>query len=155
MTHLPRTAAAALATAVVGGIGTRPHSPWYVSLRKPAWQPPSSAFGPVWTGLYALVAVASGRALDRARPAERRRYATAVGVNLTLNAAFSWLYFTTENQRAALVDEALLVASTADLVRRTARYDRAGAAMLVPYLAWDVFAMSLTVAVIRRNPERP
>lgn len=155
MKHLPRTAAAAVATAVVGGIGTRPRSQWYLSLRKPRWQPPSSAFGPVWTTLYGLVAVASGRALDRARPAERRRYATALGVNLTLNAAFSWLYFTARNQRAALVDEALLVASTVDLMRRTARLDRTGAALLAPYLAWDLFAMSLTVAVIRRNPERP
>ncbi|MDO8106576.1 TspO/MBR family protein [Isoptericola sp. b441] len=155
MRHLPRTAAAVLATAVLGGIGTRPRSAWYLSLRKPSWQPPSSAFGPVWTALYGLVAVASGRALDRMPPERRQGYATALGVNLTLNAAFSWWYFTAERQRAALVDEALLVGSTIDLLRRTARVDRPAAAMLAPYLAWDVFAMALTVAVIRRNPQPP
>jgi tryptophan-rich sensory protein len=156
MKALRWTAPAALATAVVGTLGTHPRSDWYLGLRKPAWQPPSSAFGPVWTTLYAVVAAASARALDRAHDHdERRAYAVALGTNLVLNAGFSWVYFTAEHQRGALAVQLALDASTVDLIRRTAAVDRTGAALLGPYLAWGLFATVLNAEVIRLNPNQP
>jgi benzodiazapine receptor len=32
---------------------------WYAALRKPAWNPPAWIFGPVWTALYTIMAVAA------------------------------------------------------------------------------------------------
>ena len=32
---------------------------WYRALNKPTWNPPNSIFGPVWTVLYLLMAVAA------------------------------------------------------------------------------------------------
>lgn len=149
-----RTGAAVAATAVVGTLGTRPRSAWYQGLRKPSWQPPGSAFGPIWTTIYGLTAVASARVLDREDdPAERRRYGSALGVNLALNAGFSWLYFTGERLRASVPVQVALTVSTADLVRRSARVDRPAAVMLLPYLAWDVAATVLNVQVARLNPD--
>ncbi len=153
--HLLRTAPAVAATAVLGGIGTDVSSPWYRSLDKPSWQPPGAVFGPAWTTLYALTAAASARALDRMDDAdERRRYAWALGVNLGLNTAWSWLFFTVKRPRLALVEMLLLEASTVDLLRRTGRVDRTGAALLVPYAGWNAFATALTASIVRRNPGR-
>ena len=81
-TQLSRTCAAVAATAVIGTLGTDVTSRWYRHLDKPTWQPPGAAFGPAWTTLYGLMAVASARTLDRLdEPAERRAFATAFGTN--------------------------------------------------------------------------
>lgn len=150
--HLPATAAAVVATAVAGGFGTDVRSRWYDRLEKPPWQPPGWVFGPAWTTLYALIAVGSSRALDRAEPGERRPYATALAANLALNTGWSWVFFTAKKPRWALAEVLLLEASTLDLVRRTRRLDPAAAALLTPYAGWVGFASALTAEIARRNP---
>lgn len=154
MRHLKWTAPALVATAVVGGIGTDVKSRWYAKLDKPSWQPPGEVFGPAWTTLYTLVAVASARTLDRIDDErERRRYARALAVNLGLNVAWSWVFFTGQRPKLALAEMLLLEASTLDLIRRSARADRPAAAMLAPYAAWNGFATALTTSIVRRNPD--
>ncbi len=151
--RLAGTSAAVLATAVVGGLGTDVRSRWYRNLDKPGWQPPGAAFGPAWTTLYGLMAVASARALDRIEePGERRAFATAFGVNLALNAGWNWLFFKARRPRWALAEILVLEASTLDLTRRASRTDAPAAAMLVPYAGWVAFATALNAAIARRNP---
>ena len=152
--HLGRTSAAVAATAVIGGLGTDVTSRWYQDLDKPTWQPPGAAFGPAWTTLYALMAVASARALERIEePEERRAFVTAFGANLVLNAGWNWLFFKARRPRWALAEILLMEASTLDLTRRAAKVDRPAAAMLVPYAGWVAFATALNAAIARRNPE--
>jgi len=151
--QLVGTSAAVLATAVVGGLGTDVRSRWYRNLDKPDWQPPGAAFGPAWTTLYGLMAVASARTLDRIEePGQRRAFATAFGVNLALNAGWNWLFFKARRPRWALTEILVLEASTLDLTRRAARTDAPAAAMLVPYAGWVAFATALNAAIARRNP---
>jgi len=139
---------------VVGGLGTDVSSRWYRDLDKPGWQPPGAAFGPAWTTLYALMALASARTLDRLEePGQRRELATAFGVNLALNAGWNWLFFKAHSPRWALLEILILEASTLDLTRRAARTDTPAAAMLVPYAGWVAFATALNAAIARRNPE--
>ncbi len=149
--YLPRTAAAVAATAVAGGLGTDVRSQWYADLRKPSWQPPGWAFGPAWTTLYALTAVSGARVLARADARERRRFARALGVNLALNTAWSWVFFTAKQPRWALAESMLLETSTLDLVRRARQVDPAAAALLAPYAGWVGFATALTAAIAREN----
>ena len=149
---LRRTSAAVAAAAVIGTLGTDVNSRWYRSLDKPAWQPPGAAFGPAWTTLYALLAVASARTLDRLEgPEERRAFATAFGANLALNAGWNWLFFKAQRPRWALAEIIVLEASTLDLTRRAARADSAAAAMLAPYAGWVAFATALNAAIAHRN----
>ncbi len=150
--HLPLTAAAVTATAVAGGLGTDVSSDWYADLDKPSWQPPGWVFGPAWTTLYALIAVGSGRVLDRAEPEERRSFAAALGVNLVLNTGWSWVFFTAKRPRWALAEVLLLEASTLDLLRRARRVDTRAHRLLAPYAAWVGFASTLTASIARRNP---
>ncbi|HYO18945.1 MAG TPA: TspO/MBR family protein [Dermatophilaceae bacterium] len=151
--RLARTSAAVVATAVAGGLGTDVSSRWYRTLDKPPWQPPGAAFGPAWTTLYALIALASARTLDRLEePGERRTFATAFGVNLALNAGWNWLFFTARRPRWALAEILVLEASTLDLTRRAARTDSGAAVMLAPYAGWVAFATALNAAIARLNP---
>ncbi len=149
--HLPATAAAVTATAVAGVLGTDVESAWYEGLDKPSWQPPGWAFGPAWTTLYGLIAVSSARVLDRATPAQRRSFATALGVNLALNTGWTWLFFTAKRPRWALVEIVVLEASTLDLVRRARRVDPSTTKLLAPYAGWVAFATTLTASIERRN----
>lgn len=150
--------AAVTATAVVGGIVTKPGTLWYRTLRKPAWQPPAAAFGPVWTLLYADIAVVSALHLaDRLEGFEDEGvtpYATALGLNLVLNAGWSWVFFRSRNLPLATGVAAALAASSADLVRRVGTSRRQRGVVLAPYAAWTGFAAVLTHSLRRRNPRR-
>jgi tryptophan-rich sensory protein len=150
---LALTATAVTATAVAGGLGTDVRSEWYARLDKPDWQPPGWVFGPAWTTLYALIAVGGARALDRADTGERGRFAVALGANLALNTAWSWLFFTVKKPRWALAEVLLLETSSVDLVRRARGIDRTSARLLTPYAGWVAFATALTAAIARRNPD--
>ncbi len=151
--RLAATSAAVTATGIVGSLGTRVRSPWYVGLRKPSWQPPGAVFGPAWTTLYALISVATAQTLDREPDADQRaRVRTAFAVNLLLNAGWNWLFFAAERPRAALGEIVILEASTLDLLRRAAKTGALPAALLAPYAAWVGFATALNAAIVLKNP---
>jgi tryptophan-rich sensory protein len=151
--HLAWTAAALTGTALAGAAGTDVRSNWYRSLAKPRWQPPGWVFGPAWTTLYALIAVASARTLDRLDdPAERTRYRLALAANLVLNIGWSWIFFRAHRPRLALAEMLALEVSTVDLILRSVRHDQAAAGMLTPYAGWIAFATALTTAIAQKNP---
>jgi tryptophan-rich sensory protein len=111
-------------------------------------------FGPVWTTLYALLALGSARALDAApNEVERSRIARGLATNLTLNAGWNWLFFRAKRPRWALIELVLLLVSTFRLTRRAARVDAAAGRMQTPYLVWTSFAAALNAAIARRNPD--
>lgn len=153
-TTLLKTSAASAATAVAGVIATNPDSLWYTTLRKPDWQPPSQVFPVVWTPLYADIAVTSALALDTLdgeRPREAAAYRRALAANLVLNAAWSWLFWRSRRPWLAAAECAVLTASSADLVRRTARASRGAGLALAPYALWCGFATVLSTAIARKN----
>jgi translocator protein len=142
-------AAAVTATAVVGGLASRPAaSSWYQSLRKPSYQPPQQAFPIVWPALYADIAVVSANTLDEmertGQQLERRRYVAALAGNLVLNASWSWLFFDRRLLGTSAVAAAVLTASSADLARRAVNVQGTRAAPLLLYPAWCAFATMLS-----------
>ncbi len=152
---LATTAAVALA-ASAGSWATDPESSWYLSLNKPAWQPPPAAFPLVWSGLYASLAGASASALtnlqDRQDHEQARQFAAALGVNLVLNAGWSAAFFRARNLPFATGWAAALTGSSIDLARRAGKASPGHRRALVPYAAWCAFATVLSGAVARRNP---
>ncbi len=124
--------------------------PWYRALRKPPYQPPSTAFGPVWTVLYTLLA-ASGYRVWRSRSAARRRALRWWGVQLALNAAWTPIFFGLKRPRAALVDLSLLVPAIGAYTWTARRADRGAAWLVAPYLGWNAFAWTLNAGIVRRN----
>lgn len=151
-TPLIGTSLAVAATAVAGAIATRPDSAWYRGLDKPRWQPPPVAFPAVWTPLYALLAIAGARVLDRTDGARQARFAGAYATNLILNAGWTVVFFRGRRPRAALAEIVALNVSNLDLLRRAWQADRTAAAALAPYLLWTGFATVLNASIAARNP---
>lgn len=155
---LAATTGAVAAAAATGSIAGPKRVPvWYWRLRKPPYQPPGAAFPVVWTALYADIAGTSAVAIDRFRSAgqddEARRYSAALGVNLLLNAGWSWLFFRYHKLGASALGAAALTASSADLARRAAQADPRAGLALSPYPLWGAFATVLATHIWRLNAE--
>ncbi len=136
-------------TAIVGGAasgaGVRA---WYLAMQQPALSPPGWVFGPVWTILYAAMAIAAWRVWRRVG-ADR---AIAVYlIQLALNAAWSGLFFGARRMDLALVDIGAMWILIAATIVLFARRDRTAAWMMVPYLAWVSFATYLNAAFLALN----
>jgi len=122
---------------------------WYRSLDKPSWTPPDWLFGPAWTVLYLMIAIAGWLVWRSAGLGA----ALAIWVlNLVLNAAWSWLMFGRRRIAAALVDAiAMLVTIIAFMIVAWPSSETA-AWLFAPYLAWVAFATALNASILRRNP---
>lgn len=148
------TTIATVATAAAGSAAVDADSAWYRSLSKPSWQPPSWAFGVVWTPLYASLAWATGRALNNASPGERTPLARSTAVNLIVNGAWNWLFFRKQSPAAGLLATLALDVSNVQLIGRVVRADKTAAVALLPYAAWCLFATALNAELAERNCSR-
>jgi benzodiazapine receptor len=144
-------ALAAVAVAVLGALSTELGS-WYRGLRQPAWKPPDALFGPVWTLIYALAAIAGVKAW-RAAPtrAVRERILLLFALNGFLNVLWSLLFFRLRRPDWALLEVGLLWLSILLLVVVLGRIAKSAGWLLAPYLAWVTFAAALNLAVVRLN----
>lgn len=157
-------AALAVLVAGLGGLATD-LGPWYRGLVQPAWKPPDAVFGPVWTLLYTLTAWAGARAWWGAGVPGDGAAADAVAVghrrwhllgafllNGLLNVLWSALFFLAKRPDWALAQIVLLTLSVLWLIRICGRIDRLAAGLLLPYLAWVLFAATVNAGVLLLNP---
>ena len=153
MAALARAVLPVVATLLVGQLATLPNLvPWYQGLAKPAFNPPNALFGPTWSLLYALMAVAAWRLL-RLPPDRPGRPAAlaAFYAQLALNAAWPWLFFALHSPALGLVDIVPQLLLVGLAVATAWRVDRIAASCLVPLLAWVGFATALNLAILRLN----
>ncbi len=145
---------AVVATVFVAGLGAALTTldDWYRNLRKPSWQPPDWLFGPAWTLIFTLTAIAGLLAWNGASDGEgQRRIIGAFAINGVLNILWSALFFKTRRPDWALVEVVLLWFSVAALIVVVAPYSVRAAWLLLPYLFWVAFAAYLNLAVVRLN----
>jgi translocator protein len=124
---------------------------WYAQIDKPPWTPPRWLFGPVWSALYAMIAVAAWLVWKENGFAGARLGLTLFGVQLVLNAAWSWLFFGLQRPDLALLDIALLWAAILGTLIAFWRVRPLAGWLLVPYLAWVTFAAALNFEIWRLN----
>ena len=118
---------------------------WYEALRKPPLTPPSWVFGPVWSLLYLTIAVA-GWLIWRAR--RNRVPALALwGVQLALNAAWSFLFFGLQRQSLALLEIGILLVFIVATAVVFFRVRPLAGALFAPYAAWVAFASYLNAGL--------
>jgi translocator protein len=138
--------------AVIGGMGSAAAGEFYGALDRPAWAPPAWLFSPVWTVLYALMAIAAWLVWRERGFAAAATPLTLYGVQLVVNALWSWLFFAGQLGTLALLDIALLIALVLALTMQFLRIRPLAGALLLPYLAWIAFAAVLNLSLILRNP---
>ena len=147
-----RIAIAPFVILVVGGgllIGffTVP-GPWYEALAKPSFNPPGWLFGPVWTILYVLIAVAGWRIWRRQRSG---RAMQLWWVQLVLNFLWSPVFFALQQVGLALVVILGLLATILGFVAAAWNVDRTAAWLFAPYAAWVAFASLLNASIWALN----
>ncbi len=140
------------AASALGALATVPQiDGWYRTLEKPSWNPPDFVFGPVWTVLYATMAIAAWLVWKQKGFVDARVPLTLFAVQLVLNVAWSWVFFGAHQLGWAFVEIVLLwsaiVATTAAFFRRS----RVAGWLLVPYLVWVGFAAVLNFTIWRLN----
>ena len=143
-------------TALAAALGTAAsiEAPaFYAQLQRPTWAPPAGWFGPVWTTLFVLMAIAAWRVWRVGGFAPARRALTLYLAQLGLNALWSWLFFGWHRGALAMVDIVVLWLLIVATMRAFAGHDRVAAWLLAPYLAWVSFAAALNFAVWRMNPQ--
>jgi translocator protein len=139
--------------AAIGGLATRQAPEFFVSLSRPSWAPPSWLFGPVWTVLYILMAIAAWLVSKERGFSGARVPLILFGIQLALNAVWSWLFFAWRLGMLAQIEIVLLLAMIALTLAAFWRVRRAAGLLMVPYLLWVTYATALTFALVRRNPE--
>jgi benzodiazapine receptor len=138
-----------MVVAAMSGVFFKPGE-WYERLAKPRWTPPNWLFGPVWTTLYILIAIA-GWLVWRAEPSSAAMWLW--GAQLVLNALWSALFFGARRMDLAFAEVVLLWLSIAGFIALAAGISTAAALLFVPYLVWVAIAATLNLTVWRMNPQ--
>ena len=145
--------AAAGACAVAGlGMLVTDLGPWYQSLKQPWYKPPDAWFGPAWTLIFTLAAIAAVRAWRASTsPQQRRTLLAAFVFNGALNVFWSWLFFRARRPDWALVEVVAFWLSIVLLIVLAARSDTLAGLLLVPYAVWVAFAAAINLGVVLLN----
>ena len=139
--------------AFLGSIFTTPSIPaWYAGLIKPSWAPPDWLFGPVWSALYLMMALAAWLLWRRGGLAVARLPITLFLVQLGLNVAWSFLFFGLRQPGLAFAEIVLLWCAILTTLIVFWRRTAAAGWLLLPYLLWVTFAVVLNFALWRMNP---
>jgi translocator protein len=136
--------------AVGGGVLTR-MSPWYYALRQPAWKPPDWAFGPIWTMILTMVALAIAYAWAAGDADQRQAILLALFFNGILNIAWSGIFFTLKKPGLAFAELVLFWISIAYIIWVFGAVSRTAGLLIAPYIIWVTIAGVLNFQIVRLN----
>lgn len=138
-----------------GGLGAWLTTPeiggWYRTIAKPTWNPPDRVFGPVWTALYVMMAIAGWLVWKRDGFRNAAVPLTLFGVQLLLNVGWSWIFFGLHQPGWAFVEIVVLWATIAATTILFFRHLKPAGWLFVPYLVWVSFAATLNFTLWRLN----
>lgn len=137
--------------AAVGGLATAGSvSDWFQTLNRPSFQPPDWLFGPVWTVMYGLMAVAAW--LVYVKTSRFRSIPMALfAVQLGLNIAWSIIFFGLHRPGLAVLDILLLLVAIIATTIAFWKVSVTAGSLMLPYLAWVVFAAVLNFSLWQLN----
>ncbi|QBE66639.1 TspO/MBR family protein [Pseudoduganella lutea] len=149
--HLAGWLLVTFAAAALGAWASQDAPQFYAQLNKPDWAPPAGVFGPVWTVLYLMMALAAFLVWRTRGFSTAPRTLWLYLVQLAANALWSWLFFGWHLGAAAFAEVLILWALVLATTVAFWKARRIAGLMLLPYLAWVTFASALTFACWQRN----
>lgn len=144
----------AVAVAIFLGVGgglLTPIGPWYRELKKPSWQPPDWAFGPIWTTILGLAAWSAVIAWNAAAPDQQRTVIILFATNAVFHFLWSPLFFKARRPDWALIEVVFLWASLVALIAGLWPISPFASALIVPYLVWVSIAAYLNWTIVQLN----
>lgn len=124
---------------------------WYTTLAKPAWNPPSWIFGPVWTTLYFLMGIASYLVWRKIDGSGAKLALTIYGTQLGLNVLWSILFFGLKQPGLAFAEIIVLLICIIITTVLFWRISPLAGALMIPYILWVSFASYLNFTLWRLN----
>ncbi len=125
---------------------------WYSTLSKPAFNPPSFIFGPVWTTLYLLMGIAAF--LVWKKGLDRKDVKIALGIfigQLILNTLWSIIFFGLHSPDAAFIEIIFLWLAIVATIIAFAKISKSAAWLFAPYILWVSFAAFLNYSIWMLN----
>ena len=133
--------------------GSGPGNPWFDALEKPSLYPPPALFGIAWAILYVLMGLALAL-VGSAWGARGRTVALILfAIQLVLNLAWTPVFFGAHQITGALVLILVLDVAVMATIAQFWRVRRTAALLMLPYLAWILFATVLNWQFLQANPE--
>lgn len=139
-----------LVLGVIDGIVNSP-GPWYLTLKKPWWNPPGFLFGLAWSVLYPVMGLASWLVWADGGFQKQGYPLTLYAVQLVLNLAWPALFFGFHAIVLALIDIVALVVVIAMTVSAFQPVNHVAANLMKPYLVWVIFATALNLSILLKN----
>ncbi|WP_324826992.1 TspO/MBR family protein [Qipengyuania zhejiangensis] len=137
----------------LSGTAAGPDSAWFQALEKPAIYPEPKWFGIVWTTLYIMIGVAVALVASAWGARGRGAALEAFVVHFLLNLAWSPVFFAAQNISAALVVIGMIDITLIVVIAMFWKIRRLAALLLLPYLAWVLFATALNFQFLQLNPD--
>jgi tryptophan-rich sensory protein len=141
----------ALVAAAAAFAAAFPAGEWYFeTMNQPDWIPPPWLFGPVWSVLYVMMAIAAWLVWETGHRMRNGAIAWWL-IQLALNAIWSWLFFGIHRVGFALLEMTILIGVLVMCIQAFRGVSGRAALLLLPYLAWLLFAWVLNLTIWLMN----
>ena len=135
----------------IGGLLTRSSlSTWYITLKKPAWNPPNFVFPIVWTTLFGMIGVSFWLVLIHSK-AYTFKVFLVFSLQMFLNVLWSYTFFYLQKPGLACVVTFFLLFAIYWNIRVFYLYSKLAGQLLFPYFIWVMFALSLNISIWLSN----
>lgn len=155
MTLSTKIIIAVIGALIIGGLSgfltTDAIQNYYLTLKKPSWNPPNSIFGPVWTVLYIMIGVAFALIWNQQDTAVRTQAMLLFGIQITLNFFWSLIFFRWQSPAWALVEILVMLVFIVLTVLAFQKLNKTAAYLMLPYLCWVSFASFLNFTIWKLN----
>lgn len=135
----------------IGGLLFKSDVIFYKSLNKPIFAPPSILFPIVWTILYILIAISIYLIIKNNKLKDIPNYTKSLLINYFSNQIFSFLFFTLKSPFLAIIDTFIVFISSLFLYYESKELNKISSRLLIPYIAWNIFALILIIFIFFMN----
>ncbi|PPS22928.1 TspO/MBR family protein [Brachyspira murdochii] len=142
--------AVCLSIGALGGLSVKADNfVWYNSLNRSSLNPPNILFPIAWGILYILLAVSITLVINK-KPVNKQAVIIFI-IQLLLNSFWTFIFFGLKQPLFGLIEIIILDIMIIINIIKFKPISKAASILLIPYLAWCLFASYLTLYVVMFN----